>query len=709
MNPEIIAFARLTKVDEAKRLVYGRAVQEVPDRVGEIFDYETSKPNFQAWSKSQSEASLGKSDGNIRAMHKDVSAGIIVPGGLTFNDVEKCIDVCAKIGNDAEWEGVLDGRYTGFSIGGSYAKKWEDAALKKTRYTAMPSEISLVDRPCVGTATFFDIQKADGSVMQKNFAASMTEEEKAAHEAEEAKAAAEAALAAAGKKPDAKTEESAVVAAAAADKEMAEKSVKVMRTDGTDLEVTLLKTDLPAVGEEVVIDGTTFQLSKVEGEVAYFDEVFAVEGTPAELGAFAKALGERKLTIVDATNAVLAIPAPVVKMTVEEKARELYKAAGGTDEDETKLAQFRIEAKKVLDAEDAAPAPEALSKGAVTATFADEKNKRFPIDSAVQVQAALTYANMEKTASLYAAEDLALVKTRIAEAAVKYGVDPVTYLEASKAAPNKGLAKVLLVSAAGVALIDALAKFADAEELALVIAAEDHDDAGVYAGAVELVKRFADLTGAAALGNNESASESNPEAKALLEVSQRLQTVQKRFDAIVGVTEESVDVKAAELAKAAGVEAVTPELKAQAAAELRKAGARNSKADAARIQAVHDHACDLGAACKAAAMAAAEPTRALAKGDEPMSKQLAETTATLGKALERLAKLEAQPMPVRGVIKMVAVGKQDDVSSVALSAAEQLASTVQPVFKNDGSVDEVATAMKMVLAKGGVKVSMQKS
>ena len=166
-----LVFFQLSKIDEAKRLVHGRAVQEVPDRVGEIFDYETSKPNFQAWSASQFDASLGKSNGNVRAMHKDVAAGIVIPGGMTFNDAEKAIDMTAKIIDEDSWQKCLSGVFTGFSIGGKYAKKWEDAELKKTRYTADPSEISLVDRPCIPTATFFDIQKADGSVMQKAFAA----------------------------------------------------------------------------------------------------------------------------------------------------------------------------------------------------------------------------------------------------------------------------------------------------------------------------------------------------------------------------------------------------------------------------------------------------------------------------------------------------------------------------------------------------------
>lgn len=166
-----LAFFQLRKVDEEQRLVYGRAVQEVPDRVGEIMDYESSKPLFEAWSKSQQEASLGKSAGNVRSMHKaDTAAGIVVPGGISFHDTDKAIDVCVKVTDDQEWQKVLSGTYTGFSVGGSYAKKWEDPELKKTRYTAAPSELSLVDRPCIPTAKFFDIQKADGSVLQKAFA-----------------------------------------------------------------------------------------------------------------------------------------------------------------------------------------------------------------------------------------------------------------------------------------------------------------------------------------------------------------------------------------------------------------------------------------------------------------------------------------------------------------------------------------------------------
>ena len=40
-----IVFPPLAKVDTAKRLVYGMLGAEVPDKAGEIFDYESAKPS----------------------------------------------------------------------------------------------------------------------------------------------------------------------------------------------------------------------------------------------------------------------------------------------------------------------------------------------------------------------------------------------------------------------------------------------------------------------------------------------------------------------------------------------------------------------------------------------------------------------------------------------------------------------------------------
>jgi hypothetical protein len=156
-------FVPITKVDVEKREVFGRAVQEVPDQSREIFDYASSVPHFKGWSSSFEKATESLPEpslGNIRAMHGKVAAGKVI--AIDFNDAEKAIDIGTKIVDDAEWQKCVEGVYTGFSIGGSYVKKWKDADDPTlTRYTAGPSEISLVDNPCVPTARFAMV-KADG-------------------------------------------------------------------------------------------------------------------------------------------------------------------------------------------------------------------------------------------------------------------------------------------------------------------------------------------------------------------------------------------------------------------------------------------------------------------------------------------------------------------------------------------------------------------
>jgi hypothetical protein len=163
MNP---IFARIFKVDELTRTVTGRAAQEVIDRDREIFDYTSSKPEFMKWSAEVSADTGGKSLGNVRSMHGNIAAGKLT--NIDFNDVEKAIDISAKIVDDNEWDKVLEGVHTGFSIGGRYARKWAEPINGQMiqRYTAVPNEISIVDRPCCPTAKFFSIHKRDGSVVQ---------------------------------------------------------------------------------------------------------------------------------------------------------------------------------------------------------------------------------------------------------------------------------------------------------------------------------------------------------------------------------------------------------------------------------------------------------------------------------------------------------------------------------------------------------------
>jgi hypothetical protein len=162
-------FIQLRKVDEAQRLVYGW-VDETPDHAREVMDYAKSKPRFEAWSKAQAEASDGKSYGNIRAMHAKVAAGVI-PEPLEYDDEAKRISFWAKVTDEAEWTKVATGTYTGFSPGGAYGQTWADPMLKgHRRYEAIPTEMSLVDKPCIPSATFQFI-KADGIVEDREFEA----------------------------------------------------------------------------------------------------------------------------------------------------------------------------------------------------------------------------------------------------------------------------------------------------------------------------------------------------------------------------------------------------------------------------------------------------------------------------------------------------------------------------------------------------------
>lgn len=157
-------FVPITKVDAVKGIVYGTLAAEEKDHSGEIFDYTGSKPYFEKWSAGISKATDGKSLGNVRAMHGNVAAGKFT--SMNFNDDEKRIEVAAKIVDKGELEKVLEGVYTGFSIGGKYVSRKKDGDV--FRYVADPYEGSLVDLPCIPSATF-EVVKADGATLQKKF------------------------------------------------------------------------------------------------------------------------------------------------------------------------------------------------------------------------------------------------------------------------------------------------------------------------------------------------------------------------------------------------------------------------------------------------------------------------------------------------------------------------------------------------------------
>ncbi len=156
---ESTMFLPITKIDEEKQEVYGWGALEQLDKANEILDYASSRAQFLEWSNNAQKRSNGLSLGNVREMHQTKAAGKLL--SLKADDVNKGFQVVAKIVSPEAWRMVKEGVYTGFSVGGSYLKRWPDPEKPGViRYTAKPTELSLVDAPCIPGATFQMI-KAD--------------------------------------------------------------------------------------------------------------------------------------------------------------------------------------------------------------------------------------------------------------------------------------------------------------------------------------------------------------------------------------------------------------------------------------------------------------------------------------------------------------------------------------------------------------------
>ena len=153
----------LTKVDEGRRIVSGFASLDNLDKQMDIVTTEASM------------AAFAKFRGNIREMHQPSAVGKMIsfkeekyfdPESKKFY---KGVYVSAYISKGAQdaWEKVLDGTYTGFSIGGRM-NKWDDAYDEKSdsqirvikEYDLI--ELSLVDSPANQFANIVSVQKVDG-------------------------------------------------------------------------------------------------------------------------------------------------------------------------------------------------------------------------------------------------------------------------------------------------------------------------------------------------------------------------------------------------------------------------------------------------------------------------------------------------------------------------------------------------------------------
>ena len=156
------------KVDQERRLVSGFASL---DNVDKQMDIVTTEASMSAFAKFR---------GNIREMHQPSAVGKMIsfkeekyfdPESKKFYKGVYVSTYISKGAQDA-WEKVLDGTYTGFSIGGRM-NKWDDAyddtMEKQIRiikdYDLI--ELSLVDSPANQFASIMSVEKVDGVDMIK--------------------------------------------------------------------------------------------------------------------------------------------------------------------------------------------------------------------------------------------------------------------------------------------------------------------------------------------------------------------------------------------------------------------------------------------------------------------------------------------------------------------------------------------------------------
>ena len=152
-----------SKVDQERRIVSGFATLDNIDKQSDIVTAEASMDAFKRFR------------GNIREMHQPSAVGKMIsfkedkyfdPESKKFYSGVYVSAYVSKGAQDA-WEKVLDGTYTGFSIGGRM-NKWDDAYDEKAdcairvikNYDLV--ELSLVDNPANQFASILSVQKVDG-------------------------------------------------------------------------------------------------------------------------------------------------------------------------------------------------------------------------------------------------------------------------------------------------------------------------------------------------------------------------------------------------------------------------------------------------------------------------------------------------------------------------------------------------------------------
>jgi hypothetical protein len=137
-------FLPLVKVDAQTGEFWARAALEVPDTGGEIFDYASSKPYFEALAKRCLEESGGKKEAPLRLMHQLISVGSVLEH--QYDDTRREVAIHGTVSEPAILQKMLDGELCGVSMGGKKRYLGYDRQHPQCRrYTAIPDSHSVVD------------------------------------------------------------------------------------------------------------------------------------------------------------------------------------------------------------------------------------------------------------------------------------------------------------------------------------------------------------------------------------------------------------------------------------------------------------------------------------------------------------------------------------------------------------------------------------
>ena len=166
-----VPFVRKDQLKDGTVIVEGCATAEEIDKQGEVVSYEASVKAFTDWSETFERVTGGASLGNIRAMHGPVAAGKAI--AWNADDEGKKIFLRSKIVDKDEAAKVLEGVYTGYSIGASGVNvvrqkqkfNGKDDVPMITAYRL--SEVSIVDNPACPSATLQVAKRAEPEDLRK--------------------------------------------------------------------------------------------------------------------------------------------------------------------------------------------------------------------------------------------------------------------------------------------------------------------------------------------------------------------------------------------------------------------------------------------------------------------------------------------------------------------------------------------------------------